>query len=206
MFSFLGRIIGANRIAGIVAALVSFLFAFFPQFRNAAGSRKGDAVHTAPASEQIQAVNASPSETPYANPSAADSKNDDGVGYSKEDIFKGLELDDGFNLKRDWWKYMLLALGSLLILYFGLRVTRMLLRLFVFLLSIAGGVVCAIVIEPYVTPLLEPYLPEKLLNIISSQHVGYVIGFLISYIVLSLIISIMPKRIVSDGKGGKGER
>ncbi len=113
-----------------------------------------------------------------------------------EEAARALEFsEEGFNWRRDWWKYMLLALGSLLVLYFGIRLTRMLYRLAVFALCVLAGLLGSFFLEPLLSPLLENRLPERLAEVISYRQLGYVAGFLACYLVASIVVGLLPKRL-----------
>lgn len=102
--------------------------------------------------------------------------------------------DNGFDWKNDWWKYLALALGSLMTVYFGIRLTKMLFRFVLFVLCVGAGVCGAIFLEPVLSPIIENHIPERLSGMVTSQHAGYVIGFLAFYLLASIIIGILPKR------------
>ena len=117
-------------------------------------------------------------------------------GNGSKQIFKDLEFsEEGFNWQKDWWKYLALVIGSLLILYFGIRITKMIFRLIVFLLCVGAGVLGAICLEPLLSPWLSPRMPEALTRFMTSQHAGYALGFLICYLVATLIISFIPRKM-----------
>ena len=110
-----------------------------------------------------------------------------------------MNRDEYFDAVKDWWKYLALAIGSLLVLYFGIRVTRMIFRLIVFLLCVAAGFLGAVCLEPLLSPWLSPRMPEALTRFMTSQHAGYALGFLICYLVATLIISFIPRKM----RGGR---
>ena len=115
---------------------------------------------------------------------------------SGEEAARALEFsEEGFDWRRDWWKYMLLALGSLLVLYFGIRLTRMLYRLAVFAVCVLAGLLGSFFLEPLLSRFLENRLPERLAEVISYRQVGYVAGFLACYLVASIVVGLLPKRL-----------
>lgn len=111
----------------------------------------------------------------------------------KLESLKTLEFtNQGFDWRRDWWKYLILALGSLVILYFGLHVTRLLCRLAVFALCVGVGVIGSLLLEPRLAPLLAQHLPSQAANLFSAHHVGYAIGFLVSFGLTNLVLHWLP--------------
>ena len=204
----LSSLFSFKRHIGLGVALASFLVAIMPHFtsqkqenqaslaQNAQGTPGVVSMETAPPQElppvqvegegqmaQVGAQTADDSSAPVPNP-----------------IFKELEFsEEGFNWHKDWWKYLALAIGSLLVLYYGLRITRMIFRLAIFLLCVAAGLLGAICLEPTLSPWLSPRMPEALTRYMTSHHLGYAIGFLVCYLLATLVISFIPRKM----QGGK---
>lgn len=120
----------------------------------------------------------------------------------KLEALKTLEFtNQGFDWRRDWWKYLALALGSLTVLYFGLHITRMVCRLAVSVFCVGAGIIGALVLEPHLSPLLANYLPANAARLFSAHHVGYVIGFLVSFGLTNIILNWLPKPLLHSGHG-----
>ncbi len=112
----------------------------------------------------------------------------------KLEALKTLEFTgQGLDWRRDWWKYLILAFGSLAVLYFGLHITRMICRLAVFALCVGVGVIGSLLLEPRLAPLLANHLPADAARLFSAHHVGYVIGFLVSFGLATMILNWLPK-------------
>ena len=131
--------------------------------------------------------------TPPAE-TAADSTQNPLDHLQKLEALKNLEFTgQGLDWRRDWWKYLILALGSLTILYFGLHITRMICRLAVFALCVGLGIIGSLLLEPRLAPLLANHLPADAARLFSAHHVGYVIGFLVSFGLATMILNWLPK-------------
>ncbi|HOG50036.1 MAG TPA: hypothetical protein PKY10_05565 [Lentisphaeria bacterium] len=120
----------------------------------------------------------------------------------KLEMLKTLEFtNQGFDWRRDWWKYLALALGSLTVLYFGLHITKMVCRLAVSVFCVGVGIIGALVLEPRLAPMLANYLPANAARLFSAHHVGYVIGFLVSFGLTTIILNWLPKPLLNSGHG-----
>ena len=208
----LGSLFSIKRNMGLGLAVAAFLVAILPRFSSqqtgsqTAIAQKAQAnsgvisMETAP-SQEIPDSDNPPSEEAGTvlqdgEPSSLQQPSSDNLPKETNPIFKELEFsEEGFNWHRDWWKYLALAIGSLLVLYFGLRITKMILRLAIFLLCIVAGVLGAICLEPLLSPWLSPKMPETLTRYMTSQHLGYALGFLICYLLATLILSFLPRKM-----------
>ncbi len=203
MFSIIGSFFSLKRSLGLGLAIAAFLVAVMPHLsqqkpvpQQSIQAPNGIVeMETAPA--QATTVTGLEDEQP-----ASDAANAPASGAKQ--IFKELEFsEEGFNWQKDWWKYLALAIGSLLILYFGIRVTKMIFKLIVFLLCVGAGFLGAICLEPLLSPWLSPRMPEALTRFMTSQHAGYALGFLICYLVATLIISFIPRKMQGGSEAEK---
>lgn len=155
-------------------------------------SRAAAATPNEPASEEVDTV------TSAENTAENDDRNSRNFinpldQLQKLEALKTLELtNQGFDWRRDWWRYLILIFGSLIILYFGLHITRLLCRLAVFALCVGVGILGAFLLAPRLAPLLAEHLPSQAANWFSAHHVGYAIGFLISFGLSNLILHWLP--------------
>lgn len=212
MFNIIGSLFSLKRTMGLGLAVAAFLVAVMPHLspqkvEQSVGQQGVQAqsgvvgMGTAPVQETVtpaQETTASgegvATEEMQTTQTAPAMENTPAKGTNQ--IFKELEFsEEGFNWQKDWWKYLALVIGSLLILYFGLRITKMILRLIVFLLCVGAGVLGAVCLEPLLSPWLSPRMPEGLTRFMTSQHAGYALGFLICYLVATLIISFIPRKM-----------
>ncbi|MBR4674358.1 MAG: hypothetical protein IKP00_07835 [Victivallales bacterium] len=201
MFNIIGSLFSLKRSIGLGVAIAAFLVAVMPRLApQKAGQQNIQAqsgvvgMGTAPVQETV-----TPAQETTAAGEAVVTEGEQSAftaesGTNK--IFKELEFsEEGFNWQKDWWKYLALAIGSLLVLYFGIRITKMILRLIVFLLCVGAGFLGAICLEPLLSPWLSPRMPEGLTRFMTSQHAGYALGFLICYLVATLVISFIPRKM-----------
>lgn len=205
MFNIIGSLFSLKRTMGLGVAIAAFLVAVMPHLsqqkaEQPAGQQSIQTqsgvvrMETAPVQERSSTGESIVRDGVQPDAQAAPAAENASKGPNP--IFKELEFsEDGFNWQKDWWKYLALAIGSLLILYFGLRITKMLLRLIVFLLCVGAGFLGAVCLEPLLSPWLSPRMPEGLTRFMTSQHVGYALGFLICYLVATLIISLLPRKM-----------
>ena len=211
MFNIIGSLFSLKRNLGLGLAVAAFLVAVMPHLspqkvEQSAGQQSVQAqsgvvgMGTAPVQDTVTPEPTAAGEIavdenglqPNANPATAAESATSGPNQ----IFKDLEFsEEGFNWQKDWWKYLALAIGSLLILYFGIRLTKMIFRLVVFLLCVGAGVLGAVCLEPLLSPWLSPRMPEGLTRFMTSQHAGYALGFLICYLVATLVISFIPRKM-----------
>ncbi|MBQ7650676.1 MAG: CvpA family protein [Victivallales bacterium] len=121
-----------------------------------------------------------------------------------EEVFKALEMDEhGFNWRKDWWKYLCMAVVGLLVVMCGIRLTKMLFRLVIFLICLFAGVLGACYIGPHLTPLLQPHIPEKALTFVNPELVGYAAGFVVAYLIVTIVMAFLPKTVHGGGSKGK---
>ena len=119
MFSLISTLFGLRRSIGLgvtVAALMVSLSTFFPSKGGQAAARpaaKGEfkdngtyGVVAIPSEAPKRAEEAEAVSSANANASPA---------FDKEELFKTLEIDgEGFNWRKDWWKYLCIVLVGML--------------------------------------------------------------------------------------------
>ncbi len=201
MFNIIGSLFSLKRSIGLGVAIAAFLVAVMPRLAPQKGEQQNIQAQngvvgmgTLPVQETV-----TPAQETTAAGEAVVTEDEQSASTSESGtnkIFKELEFsEEGFNWQKDWWKYLALAIGSLLVLYFGIRITKMILRLIVFLLCVGAGFLGAICLEPLLSPWLSPRMPEGLTRFMTSQHAGYALGFLICYLVATLVISFIPRKM-----------
>ncbi len=204
MFSLLSHLLGFRRSIGLgvfVAVLVVFLSHYVPALSPRAAIRNDNMQMTSDSDNGRQHVVAMPQKSVEAEATEeSESKN----RISKEEIFKSLEMDEqGFNWRKDWWKYLCIVIVGLLVVMCGIRLTKMLFRLVIFLICMVTGFLGACWIGPYLTPVLQPHIPEKVLSIINPELIGYVAGFVIAYLVITIVMALLPKTVRGGGTKDK---
>ena len=131
---------------------------------------------------------------------------DDGVDgrRGKEELFKALEMDEnGFNWRKDWWKYLCIVLVGLLVVFCGIRLTKMLFRLVIFGVCVLTGILGAFWLGPMLTPVIQPHIPEQVLSFASPELVGYAAGFALAYLIITIVIAFLPKTVREGGSKEK---
>ena len=102
-----------------------------------------------------------------------------------------LALDpEGVNLSADWWKYILIALAGIAIIYLAIRLTLFILRLVGVLVCIAVGAVGAYFAQLF-NPRLEAFMPESAQRF--TPIASGLIGFLLCYAVGTLVMLLNRK-------------
>ena len=108
-----------------------------------------------------------------------------------DSLMEELALDpDGVNVGADWWKYILIALSGLLVVYLAIRLTLYILRLVGVLVCIAVGAAGAYFAQ-LLNPRLEAFMPESVQRF--TPFVSGLIGFLVCYAVGTLIMMFIRK-------------
>lgn len=217
MFSTIGSLILLKRSLGVVVAVTAFLMAEMsqlvpqkveqPAVQQSVQANNGVVrMETVPIQETVAPEQETTEEGEAVATESAEASSEKESIPAKEpnQILKELEFsEEGFNWQKDWWKYLVLAIASLLILYYGIRITKMIIRLIVFLVCVGAGVLGAICLEPLLSPWLSPRMPEGLTSFMTSQHAGYALGFLICYLVATLIISFLTRKMRVSSKSEK---
>lgn len=119
-----------------------------------------------------------------------------------EGLADELALDPkGVNLSADWWKYILIALAGLAIVYLAIRLTLYILRLVGVLVCIAVGAVGAYFAQ-LLNPRLGAFMPESTQRF--TPFVSGLIGFLLCYALGTLIMMLIrkPAAPMRDSRGG----
>ncbi len=108
-----------------------------------------------------------------------------------EGIADELALDpEGVNFSADWWKYILMALAGIAILYLAIRLTLYILRLVGVLVCIAVGAMGAYFAQ-LLNPCLGAFMPESVQRF--TPFVSGLIGFLVCYAAGMLIMMLIRK-------------
>ena len=208
MFSLLSSILCFRRSIGLgvlVVGLVAFLSHYLPASSTRATMRNESVQVTQDSGTGRQDVVSIPAKTSEAE-SVKETATDGGARQhlNAEEVFKALEMDEnGFNWGRDWWKYLCIAVVGLLVVMCGIRLTKMLFRLVIFLVCLFTGVLGACFIGPHLTPLLQPHIPEKVLAFVNPELIGYVAGFVVAYIIVTIVMAFLPKTVQGGGSKGK---
>ncbi|MBR4221587.1 MAG: hypothetical protein IKR81_10545, partial [Victivallales bacterium] len=148
MFSIIGSLFSLKRSLGLGLAVAAFLVAVMPHLsqqkavqptvQQSVQTQSGVVgMETAPGQMTVTPAQETTEAGEFAATEERQPENteENAPANGAKQIFKELEFsEEGFNWQKDWWKYLALAIGSLLILYFGLRITKMVFRLIVFLL------------------------------------------------------------------------
>lgn len=106
-----------------------------------------------------------------------------------------LELDESeqINLKRDWWKYMLMAVLVLTCLCLLTYLTRMLLQLLAVIGCVGAGVVGALGGADSLGAILAACLPGRLTAVVDPRLLGGAAGFLLGYALAAVLFSLLKK-------------
>lgn len=158
------------------------LIAFGPQLKKIGNSQQPQQVQQV-SSQAPQAI-----ETQQTLPQESQQNN------SLHENIKMLELDEkGFNWRRDWWKYMLMALSVVIVAYLTLKVTNMLFRTAIVMLCIAIGIVGSLLLAPVVTPWLANLLEGKLPAFLAPVYIAYALCFLLCYLIATAVTNAVGK-------------
>ena len=102
-----------------------------------------------------------------------------------------LALDpDGINVGSDWWKYLVMALGVILVVYLLIRLTLFVMRLIGVLICLAAGVVGGAFAQIF-NASLETRLPDSIQRF--TPVISGLAGFLLFFMIASLVMSIIRK-------------
>lgn len=115
-------------------------------------------------------------------------------GNRVKESLEQLEISEGgFNWRKDWWKYLLIVLGSLLALFFAIRITNMLFRMIVFSSCLAIGGLGSLIFAPYLTPLVERILPENVSEKVRPGIISHAIVFFCAYFIALCLMHLVLK-------------
>ncbi len=182
MLNAIATLLGLKHSLVTGLAIAALLLVFGPQLKKMGTTEPQQG-------QQAQQVQQMPShqqplvtETQQAQPQGQEQNN------SLQENLKVLELDEqGFNWKRDWWKYVLMALSVVIVAYLTLKVTNMLFRTAIVMLCIAFGLVGSLLLTPVVTPFMADFLEGKLPSFLAPIYIAYALCFLVCYLVATAI-------------------
>lgn len=182
MLNAIATLLGLKHSLVTGLAIAALLLVFGPQLKKMGTTEPQQA-------QLVQQVQQLPSqqqplvtETQQGQPQGQEQNN------SLQDNLKVLELDEqGFNWKRDWWKYVLMALSVVIVAYLTLKVTNMLFRTAIVMLCIAFGLVGSLLLTPVVTPFMADFLEGKLPSFLAPIYIAYALCFLVCYLVATAI-------------------
>ena len=113
----------------------------------------------------------------------------------QQETLRKLEFSqEGFDWRADWWKYLILILGSLLILLILLYITHLFFRLIITTVALIGALVGSLFIGPKLEPILQPIVPESLASKIQPAYLAFLLAFLVCYIILTALVGHFSKR------------
>ena len=106
-----------------------------------------------------------------------------------EGINEHLELSrNGFDWRRDWWKYLSIILGCLLAAFLAIRITKMLFHLIVFAACLVVGVLGSVFLSPYAEPFVSSLMTEEMAQKVSPNLVAHALTFLLCYFIALVIM------------------
>jgi MFS family permease len=108
---------------------------------------------------------------------------------------KVLELSEqeGIDWRRDWWKYLLMALVTMLCLLLLVHITNIILRVIGVFICIGGGILGAILLSPLLSGWLPEFIPAKLAELVSPEVICLLLGALCGYAIAALVLAILRK-------------
>ncbi len=106
--------------------------------------------------------------------------------------------EEGFNWRQDWWKYLTLLLGILMSLLLAIRLTKMLFRLFLFLLCLAVATGGAMGLQPLFLPWMQQIAPAWRIPGLRPEHLAYAVAFLVSYLIGTFLLGLLMKKLVPN--------
>ena len=188
---------------GVVLAMVFSLSHYVPALSSNTTMRE-ESVEQGQARETQSRIVAMARRPAMAEPTADDPARDPDSVMAQDEFFRTLEMDEnGLNWRKDWWKYLCIVLVGLLAVFLGIRLVKMIFRLVIFLICMVTGFLGAFYIGPHLTPLLRPHIPERVLDFMSPELVGYVAGFALAYLVVTIVMALLPKTVHGGGSRGK---
>ena len=116
-------------------------------------------------------------ESPSSKPAVSESINDH------------LELSrNGFDWRRDWWKYLSIILGCLLALFLAIRITKMLFHLIVFAACLVVGILGSVFLSPYVQPFVSRLMTDGMAQKVNPSLVAHSLTFLLCYFIALVVM------------------
>ena len=203
MLTALATILGLRHTLPTGLVIAALLIAFGPQLRKLNQTQPTQQSQVQQV-QQLQAPTAQAQQAPQA-PTTQAQQAEQAVQKenSLQENIKVLELDEeGFNWRKDWWKYVIMALSVILLAYLALKVTNMLFRTVIVTLCIAFGLIGSLLASPVVTPLLERLLEGKLPAFLAPSYISYALCFLVCYLLATAITNyiIKPGKRKNDAK------
>ena len=111
-----------------------------------------------------------------------------------ESINEHLELSqNGFDWRRDWWKYLSIILGCLLALFLAIRITKMLFHLIVFAACLVVGILGSVFLSPYIQPFVSSLMTEEMAQKVSPSLVAQSLTFLLCYFIVLIVMWIIHR-------------
>ena len=111
-----------------------------------------------------------------------------------ESINEHLELSrNGFDWRRDWWKYLSIILGCLLALFLVIRITKMLFHLIVFAACLVVGILGSVFLSPYVLPFVSSLMTEEMAQKVNPSMVAHALTFLLCYFIVLIVMWIIHR-------------
>jgi len=192
----LRRSIGLGVVVATLLAISHYVPALAPNT-----TMRNESVQTEqPAGNGLQVVSMPQESSDGKITKSVVSDGDSGGKMTKDEFFKNLEMDEeGFNWRKDWWKYLCIVLVGLLVVVCGIRLTKMMFRLVIFLVCMVTGILGSFYIGPLVTPVLQPHIPEQVLKYVNPELVGYVAGFVLAYLIITIVIALLPRAVHGGG-------
>lgn len=113
-----------------------------------------------------------------------------------------LELSDqeGIDWRRDWWKYLLMALTAALCLLLLVHITKVILRVIGVFICIGGGILGTMLVTPMLSGWLPAFIPAKLTELVSPEVLCLLLGALCGYAIAALVLAILRKPARKDQK------
>ena len=200
MLTALATILGLRHTLPTGLVVAALLIAFGPQLRKLSQSQQTQQSQ-AQQVQQLQVQQTQVQQTQTEQPAQAEQATQ--KENSLQENIKVLELDEeGFNWRKDWWKYVIMALSVILLAYLTLKVTNLLFRTVIVTLCIAFGLIGSLLASPVVTPLLESLLEGKLPAFLAPSYISYALCFLVCYLLATAITNyiIKPGKRKNDAK------
>lgn len=106
-----------------------------------------------------------------------------------------LELSDqdGLDWRRDWWKYLTMALVGAICLLLVVHITNLILRIVGVFICVGSGVLGAIFVSPMLTGWLPQMMPAELSARVSPDVICLFLGALCGYALAATILAILRK-------------
>lgn len=200
MLTALATFLGLKRSLVTGLAVAALLVAFGPQFKKLGQQQETMAQQTIAAPQQSTAA---PQTAAQPSPPKEDLPQGNSPQSTLQENLKVLELDEeGFNWRKDWWKYAIMALTVILLAYFTLKVTNLLLRTAIVTLCIVFGLIGSLILSPVIAPYLAQLLDGKLPSFLEPVYIAYALCFLVCYLLATALTNAVgsPRKKKNDTK------